>query len=92
MLVDTHLLESVAPDRYRFHDLLRVYAHERAMADLAADERDAAVGGLLSWYMRTVDAAATAVAPHRYNIPLDASTDDDVRAQLRHLRRGPRLV
>ena len=78
VLVDTHLLESVAPDRYRFHDLLRVYAYERAMADLAADERDAAVGGLLSWYMRTVDAAATAVAPHRYNIPLDASTDDDV--------------
>jgi len=78
VLVDTHLLESVAPDRYRFHDLLRVYAYERAMADLAADERDAAVGGLLGWYMRTVDAAATAVAPHRYNIPLDAPTDDDV--------------
>ena len=70
VLVDTHLLESVATDRYRFHDLLRVYAAERAADDLLAAERDAAVTRLLTWYMRTADAAATAVAPHRYNIPL----------------------
>ena len=74
VLVDTHLLESVALDRYRFHDLLRVYAAERAEADLDAAERDAAAGRLLGWYMRTADAAATAVSPHRYNIPL-AGTD-----------------
>jgi len=78
VLVDTHLLESVAPDRYRFHDLLRVYAAERAADDLAAAERDAAITRLLTWYMRTADAAASAVAPHRYNIPLDASAGDDV--------------
>ena len=78
VLVDTHLLESVATDRYRFHDLLRVYAAERADGDLSAAERDAALTRLLTWYMRTADAAATAVAPRRYNIPLDASTDDDV--------------
>ena len=28
---------------------------------------------LLTWYMRTADAAATAVLPHRYNIPLDGT-------------------
>jgi DNA-binding SARP family transcriptional activator/Tfp pilus assembly protein PilF len=77
VLVDTHLLESVATDRYRFHDLLRVYAAERADDDLTASERDAALTRLLTWYMRTADAAATAVAPHRYNIPLDAAADDD---------------
>jgi len=77
VLVDTHLLESVALDRYRFHDLLRVYASERAAADLSAAERDAAVARLLGWYMRTADAAGTAVAPRRYNIPLSASADDD---------------
>ena len=77
VLVDTHLLESVAPDRYRFHDLLRVYAAERAAGDLAATDRDAAVTRLLTWYVRTADAAATAVAPQRYNIPLDALTGDD---------------
>ena len=79
VLVDTHLLESTAPDRYRFHDLLRVYAAERAEADLSTEERGAAVGRLLGWYMRTADAAATAVSPHRYNMPLDACTDADSR-------------
>ncbi len=78
VLVDTHLVESVATDRYRFHDLLRVYAAERAADDLLAAERDTAVTRLLTWYMRTADAAATVVAPRRYNIPLDASVDGDV--------------
>src|SRR5690349_3351322 len=76
VLVDTHLLESVSTDRYRFHDLLRVYAAERAEADLPAAERDAAVTRLLTWYMRTADAAATAVSPHRYNIVLDPGGTD----------------
>ena len=78
VLVDTHLLESVARDRYRFHDLLRVYAAERAADDLLAAERDAAVTRLLTWYMRTADAGATAVAPQRYNVPLDTAAGDDV--------------
>ena len=75
ILVDTHLLESRAPDRYRFHDLLRVYAAERATADLPAPEREAAERRLLTWYLRTADAAATAVLPDRYNISLDAAGD-----------------
>jgi DNA-binding SARP family transcriptional activator len=70
VLVDAHLLESVGADRYRFHDLLRVYAAERAEADLPAAEREAAERRLLDWYMRTAAAAATAVSPHRYDIPL----------------------
>ncbi len=70
-LVDAHLLESKAPDRYKFHDLLAVYSSERAVADLSGPDRDAATGRLLTWYMHTADAAATAVSPHRYNMPLD---------------------
>jgi DNA-binding SARP family transcriptional activator/Tfp pilus assembly protein PilF len=76
VLVDTHLLESVATDRYRFHDLLRVYAAGRAEDDEPAAERDAAITRLLTWYMRTADAAATAVSPHRYNIVLDPAGTD----------------
>jgi DNA-binding SARP family transcriptional activator len=71
ILVDARLLESTSPDRYKFHDLLRVYASERATADLAEQARDATIGRLLEWYMRAADAAATAVSPHRYNMPLD---------------------
>ena len=43
MLVDVNLLESPAPDWYRFHDLLRVYATERAQAE--ESERTARRGG-----------------------------------------------
>jgi DNA-binding SARP family transcriptional activator len=74
VLVDTHLLESPAPGRYRFHDLLRVYASERAAADLPMADRDAAIARLFAWYMRTADAAAAAVSPpYRYNMLLDVS-------------------
>src|SRR5580692_11396281 len=69
-LVDAHLLESKSPDRYKFHDLLRVYSSERAVADLPEQTRNAAIARLLEWYMRTADAAGTAVAPDRYDIPL----------------------
>jgi len=75
-LVDAHLLESTSPDRYKFHDLLRVYSSERAGADLSGPVRDAAVGRLLRWYMRTADAAATAVTPNRYNMPLEPGDAD----------------
>jgi DNA-binding SARP family transcriptional activator len=70
ILVDARLLESTSPDRYKFHDLLRVYSSERAVADLPEQTRDAAIARLLEWYMRTADAASTAVAPDRYDIPL----------------------
>jgi DNA-binding SARP family transcriptional activator/Tfp pilus assembly protein PilF len=76
LLVDANLLECVATDRYKFHDLLRVYASERAVADLSEDGRMSAITRLLRWYMRTADAAAQAVTPHRYNIPLQAAPDD----------------
>jgi DNA-binding SARP family transcriptional activator len=75
-LVDAHLLESTSPDRYKFHDLLRVYSAERAVADLASSARDAAMGRLLEWYMRTADAAAQVVSPYRYNVPLAAAAAD----------------
>ena len=71
-LVDVHLLESTGPDRYKFHDLLRVYSSERAVADLSGPERDTAIGRLLGWYMRTADAAAQVILPHRYQVPLEA--------------------
>ena len=71
-LVDVHLLESTGPDRYKFHDLLRVYSSERAVADLSGPEREAAVGRLLGWYLRTADAAAQVILPHRYQVPLEA--------------------
>jgi DNA-binding SARP family transcriptional activator/Tfp pilus assembly protein PilF len=74
VLVDAHLLESPAPDRYRLHDLLRDYAAERAEADEPAQAVEEAVRRLLGWYLSTADAAASIVAPpyrDRVPVPVD---------------------
>jgi DNA-binding SARP family transcriptional activator len=70
-LVDAHLLESPAPDRYAFHDLLRVYAADRAAAEEPEHDRTDALRRLLSWYVHTADAAAQIVSPYRYRGELD---------------------
>jgi tetratricopeptide (TPR) repeat protein/transcriptional regulator with XRE-family HTH domain len=49
-LVDVHLLESPAPERYRFHDLIALYAAERGASE-PAGEAKAAVRRLCSWYI-----------------------------------------
>ncbi|MGD3107704.1 BTAD domain-containing putative transcriptional regulator [Streptomyces sp. YGL11-2] len=53
-LVDTSLLESAAPGRYRFHDLVRLYARSCAERDEQPPaERDAALSRLLDFYLAT---------------------------------------
>jgi DNA-binding SARP family transcriptional activator len=64
-LVDAHLLQSVGAGRYRFHDLLRLYAAERAHAEEDSRARLAAVTRLLSWYLNTAAAATGALNPQR---------------------------
>jgi DNA-binding SARP family transcriptional activator len=71
VLVDAHLLESPAPDRYRFHDLLRMYAADRARTQEAEPDRAAAVGRVLAWYLHTAEAAATIISAHHARVPLD---------------------
>ena len=75
-LVDVNLLESPDPDMYRFHDLLKVYAMERAQAEETEDAREEAVSRLLWWYLNTTQAAADAVSPHRYQVPRAAVVYD----------------
>jgi tetratricopeptide (TPR) repeat protein len=68
-LVDVNLLESPAPDWYRFHDLLKVYAMERAQAEESVAARDEALRRLLYWYLDTAQAVADTVSPQRYQVP-----------------------
>jgi DNA-binding SARP family transcriptional activator len=70
VLIDASLLESPAPDRYQFHDLLRAYAAQRAHAEEPAKVVAAAVRRVLSWYLLTADAAASVLSPSRNPVPL----------------------
>jgi transcriptional regulator with XRE-family HTH domain/tetratricopeptide (TPR) repeat protein len=50
-LADLHLLTAIAPGRYVLHDLLRVYARERAATTIAAADRAAAISRVLALYV-----------------------------------------
>lgn len=50
-LVDLNLLDSVAPERYRFHDLIRAYGRELAEQSFTAAERDAGLERVLRFYI-----------------------------------------
>ncbi|MFC8241543.1 AfsR/SARP family transcriptional regulator [Streptomyces chartreusis] len=53
-LVDTSLLESAAPGRYRYHDLVRLYARACAERDeQPPSEREGALSRLLDFYLAT---------------------------------------
>ncbi|WP_210588888.1 BTAD domain-containing putative transcriptional regulator [Streptomyces sp. GESEQ-35] len=53
-LVDTSLLESAAPGRYRYHDLVRLYARACAERDeRPTSDRGAALSRLLDFYLAT---------------------------------------
>ncbi|MFC1406965.1 MULTISPECIES: BTAD domain-containing putative transcriptional regulator [Streptacidiphilus] len=62
-LLDHSLLIQRSADRYRLHDLLRLYARTRCADDPAAD-RDAALTRLLNHYQRTAAAADRHLARH----------------------------
>ncbi|MCI3934699.1 AfsR/SARP family transcriptional regulator [Streptomyces sp. AN091965] len=56
-LVDVSLLESPTPGRYRYHDLLRLYARGRAGAEEHPEEQAAGLRRLLDFLVSTVRAS-----------------------------------
>ncbi|MEV0412559.1 BTAD domain-containing putative transcriptional regulator [Streptomyces sp. NPDC050448] len=63
-LVDCSLLESAAPGRYRFHDLVRLYARACAERDEQPPSgRDAALDRLLDFYLATASAVYAVERP-----------------------------
>jgi DNA-binding SARP family transcriptional activator len=62
-LLHRNLLEQTARDRYRFHDLIRLYAAECAAADENPDSIRAAVERLLHWYLASTLAVREVLAP-----------------------------
>ncbi|UIX33258.1 AfsR/SARP family transcriptional regulator [Streptomyces sp. GQFP] len=69
-LVDTSLLESAAPGRYRYHDLVRLYARACAERDEhPPGEQESAMSRLLDFYLATV------AATYRIQRPEDKLVD-----------------
>jgi len=65
-LADAALMEALTPGRYRFHDLLRLFARERAEAEESAEKRRAAVSAGVDWYLAHVLEAAVLLGPARF--------------------------
>jgi tetratricopeptide (TPR) repeat protein len=62
-LVDAALLEAMVPGRYRLHDLVRLFARERAEDQEPADARRGAVTAAVGWYLGRVVEAAVLLGP-----------------------------
>jgi DNA-binding SARP family transcriptional activator/tetratricopeptide (TPR) repeat protein len=65
-LLDYHLIEEHAPGRLAFHDLIRKYARNRALADENELDQRLIVHRILDFYLYMAERAASAVYPfHR---------------------------
>ncbi len=62
-LADAHLIEPIAHDRYRFHDLLRAYAEELSGEHDTEDQRRDALDAMLTWYSHTAHTADRRLYP-----------------------------
>lgn len=62
-LVAAHLLEQHAPQRYRFHDLLREFARARLKSEESAATETETFDRLLRWYYAHSDGAVTRLVP-----------------------------
>jgi tetratricopeptide (TPR) repeat protein len=62
-LVDAQLLETPRPDRYQFHDLVRLYARQRGVSLHPEPERLAALTRLFRFYTATAWHTLTRVRP-----------------------------
>ncbi|WP_223777473.1 AfsR/SARP family transcriptional regulator [Streptomyces sp. 135] len=64
-LLDAHLIQEPAPDRYTTHDLLGEYSRMLAASELGPAERESALRRLIDFYVQASDAADRLIAPRR---------------------------
>jgi tetratricopeptide (TPR) repeat protein len=64
-LLDAQLLETPAPDRYRLHDLLRLFAQERVQEEESEETRTDALKRAIRWYRASLEIANERLGPER---------------------------
>ncbi len=63
-LAGTNLLQRVGHDRYRLHDLLRVYAAERFYTEEPSERETEVIDRLARWYLASGRSAVRVIAPN----------------------------
>jgi DNA-binding SARP family transcriptional activator len=79
-LVDAKLVEPCGPERYRVHDLLRLFGAEHVN-----DERHEALTRALTYYRETLTAALKKLRPHAYGALTNSGTQQDIDEPLQWL-------
>jgi DNA-binding SARP family transcriptional activator/tetratricopeptide (TPR) repeat protein len=77
-LAAAYLIERHAPDRFQFHDLIRLYAAERAHREDSEQDRADALRRLFLFYLHTADSGAHILYPEIASL-LDSVADPGVR-------------
>jgi DNA-binding SARP family transcriptional activator/tetratricopeptide (TPR) repeat protein len=81
-LVDYHLIEESARDRFAFHDLIRDYAKHVAATHDSAQDRHQSMQHLLDYYVCLADRADQVAFPFHRRLPVHADTVvPDVRSK-----------
>lgn len=70
-LVDASLLEEGSDDGWRFHDLVRVHAREKAEAQESPEDQAEVLHRILDWYLASANAADAVLMPYRQARPRD---------------------
>lgn len=67
-LADASLLEEIGAERFRFHDLVRLHARERADDEDTVAERDSVIARSIGWYLNAAVGADLVVSPGRWRL------------------------
>jgi DNA-binding SARP family transcriptional activator/tetratricopeptide (TPR) repeat protein len=70
-LQNAHLLQQAAAGRYHLHDLVRLYATERACAEHSPSDRESALRRLLDFHVQTAVAAEHLLDPSHAPVKID---------------------
>jgi tetratricopeptide (TPR) repeat protein len=73
-LLGASLLQEADEGRFRFHDLVRLHARQKAETDDAETDREAALRAILEWYFAAAQRADLALTPYRRRLPYEFAT------------------
>jgi DNA-binding SARP family transcriptional activator/tetratricopeptide (TPR) repeat protein len=68
-LVAQNLVDAAPPGRFSFHDLVRLYAHDRATIEDRAEDRAHALTRVFAYYLDTATAAVALLYPQMLRLP-----------------------